>query len=444
MSLKLFKLGFFAAVCAFMTADISAQAPKTDYPLRDAVEFTVRGGMPNFLDKLKSGKPVKIAYLGGSITAQDGWRVQSLAYFKKMYPEAKAEQIHAAIGGTGSDLGVFRLEHDALDMKPDLLFVEFAVNDAGASPENITRSMEGIVRKTWKALPDTDICFVYTITADNTKGLQEGKMKRSESVMEAVADHYNIPSIHMGIKIAALEKEGKLIMKVPDAKIERVSGDELNSFNIPKNADGKIIFSKDGVHPMPETGHVLYMEAIAKAMDEIKKITAKASHKLPAPLAADNLENAKMISLDKAAFSASGVTKLSADNGIGKQFANRMPGVWKLEPGATLSFKFKGTKASIYDILGPDCGKLEITIDGNARTTQRIDGYCTYHRLAILPVGDKLENKEHEVTIKVLPEELDKSKILFKHNLGDMEKNPAKYKGSNWYAGAIFIVGDML
>ena len=142
MSLKLFKLGFFAAVCAFMTADASAQAPKSDYQLRDAVEFTVRGGMPNFLDKLKSGKPVKIAYLGGSITAQDGWRVQSLAYFKKMYPGANAEQIHAAIGGTGSDLGVFRLEHDALDMKPDLLFVEFAVNDAGASPENITRSME--------------------------------------------------------------------------------------------------------------------------------------------------------------------------------------------------------------------------------------------------------------------------------------------------------------
>ena len=40
------------------------------------------------------------------------------------------------MGGTGSDLGVFRLQHDVLRQRPDLVFIEFAVNDAGALPRS--------------------------------------------------------------------------------------------------------------------------------------------------------------------------------------------------------------------------------------------------------------------------------------------------------------------
>jgi lysophospholipase L1-like esterase len=98
--------------------------------------------------------------LGGSITAQAGWRPKTLAWFKKNFPSATFSEINAAIGGTGSDLGVFRLQHDVLDHKPDLLFVEFAVNDGGTEPSRIQQAMEGIVRQTWKANPKTDICFV--------------------------------------------------------------------------------------------------------------------------------------------------------------------------------------------------------------------------------------------------------------------------------------------
>ena len=55
------------------------------------------------------------------------------------------------IAFTGSDLGVFRVQQDVLSKQPDLLFVEFAVNDGGAAPEQIIRCMEGIVRQTWRA-----------------------------------------------------------------------------------------------------------------------------------------------------------------------------------------------------------------------------------------------------------------------------------------------------
>ena len=122
-----------------------------DMPLRDAAECRVRGGLPNVFQKLGQGQAVRIAYLGGSITAQAGWRPKTLNWFRSQFPKAELSEINAAIGGTGSDLGVFRLKQDVLDGKPDLLFVEFAVNDGGAPVHRIHQAMEGIVRQTIKA-----------------------------------------------------------------------------------------------------------------------------------------------------------------------------------------------------------------------------------------------------------------------------------------------------
>ena len=130
-----------------------------------AEEVHARDGVGNFLKKIREGKKeIVVAYLGGSITAMNGWRNLTTEWLQKTYPNVKFKEVHAAIGGTGSNLGVFRLAHDALQYKPDLLFVEFATNDASAQPEAIWRSMEGIVRQTWRKHATTDIIFTYTIT----------------------------------------------------------------------------------------------------------------------------------------------------------------------------------------------------------------------------------------------------------------------------------------
>jgi hypothetical protein len=108
-------------------------------------ECRPRSGLPNFLAKAATpGAEIKVAYFGGSITAQNGWRPKTLAHFQKTWPAAKFSEINAAIGGTGSDLGVFRLHQDVLVKKPDLLFVEFAVNDGGAAPDQIRRCITGL------------------------------------------------------------------------------------------------------------------------------------------------------------------------------------------------------------------------------------------------------------------------------------------------------------
>ena len=108
---------------------LGSLAPALSDPLPECV---VRAGLPNVFNKLETGKTVRLAYLGGSITAQEGWRPKTLKWFQDQFSTAKVEQINAAIGGTGSDLGVFRLKHDVLDHDPDLLFVDGTTWYAGA------------------------------------------------------------------------------------------------------------------------------------------------------------------------------------------------------------------------------------------------------------------------------------------------------------------------
>ena len=420
----------------------------SDYPLRDAVECTPRQGLPNFFNKLEKGEDVTIAYLGGSITAQPGYRVLSEKWFEQQYPKAKIKGIHAAIGGTGSSLGVFRLDKDVLKHNPDLVFVEFAVNDRGASPTQITQCMEGIVRQTWSKLPNCDIVFVYTVIDRDIENLKDGKMKRSASVMQAVADHYGVPSIHMGIEANKLVGEGKLVMKYPGAEMTAVSGDSVNfdADKLPMTKEGQIVFAKDGVHPYTNTGHHLYMRAIERSVPAIKAAGGQTpvAHKLPAPLDPANWEQAKMVALTASMISGP-ATELPKDQGQGKSFGNRMPSVWKLQPGASLSFKFKGSTIYLYDLLGPGCGMVEINLDGKTRKVKRMDRYCTYYRLSMLGLGHIADpNAVHTVKITVLDEKFDKKSVLFKRNQPDVDKNPAKYDNWDWYTGAIMLVGEIV
>ncbi len=82
-------------------------------------------GLGNFVAKLLAGEPVKNRLPRRLDHRSPGWRVKTREWFAAQYPQAKVEEIHAAIGGTGSDLGVFRVDRDALVHHPDLLFVEF-------------------------------------------------------------------------------------------------------------------------------------------------------------------------------------------------------------------------------------------------------------------------------------------------------------------------------
>lgn len=95
---------------------------------------------PSFAEfdrRARAGESLSVVFFGGSLTyganASDplktSYRGRMAQYLKDRYPKAHLEIHDAAIGGTGSQLGLFRLERDVLSCKPDLVFLDFTVND---------------------------------------------------------------------------------------------------------------------------------------------------------------------------------------------------------------------------------------------------------------------------------------------------------------------------
>lgn len=423
-------LRFVMAVAAVLCMSATTQAEMPEYQPVKAEHFQPRDGLGNVLEKLRKGERVNIAYLGGSITAANGWRVKTREWFQEEFPEADIHEIHAAIGGTGSDLGVFRVQRDALRHEPDLLFVEFAVNDGGASPERIWQAMEGIVRQTWAADPTTDICFVYTYRVGYETDLRDGNCPRAASAMEMLADHYQIPSINFAKKVVEMEQADELVFKADSAP-----------------ANGLIHFSKDGVHPL-DGGHQIYADMVAEGV-ELMSDSKPVDHqpKLESTFVEDHWQAAKMVPVDKSMLSGDW-EQLPADSTLARRFGNRMGALWEATtPGAKLTFKFRGSTAKLYDLLGPDGGQVIISVDGTPRSkpVPRFDSYCTYHRIATLSLASNLDADEtHTVTVEVHPEQPDRQSVAFRLKNPEEELKAPKYQGTCVRFGQILILGDIV
>jgi hypothetical protein len=385
-----------------------------------------RAGFPNFLEKIRNGGEMRVAYIGGSITeAQDGWRDLTFSWLRSNYPMATFRQINATIGGTGSDLGVFRMDKDVLSQNPDLVFVEFAVNDFGLTDSTIYKTMEGIVRKTWKANPQTDICFVYTLAENVVETMRQGSYQHTAVAMEKIAGHYGIPSVHMGVEVIRLLEAGKLIFT-----------------GKPEEHPGKIVFTQDKTHPLSLSGHPVYAHSVIEFLKDLEKTGKPAPHKLPAPFVKDNWESAKMIPLSELETKA-GWEPLAADDELNRKFSKFMPTLSKATPpDAFFKVRFKGSVLGIYDIIGPKTGVIEVTADNQPATEiYRFDQWCDNYRKHSFFVKN-LGDGKHEVTFRVPGKKFDKTAILAKRNIN--VNNPADYDGYGWFVNALLLVGDLL
>ena len=141
--------------------------------------------------RLDRGEPARIAVIGGSITQGAGaskpdrrWGETFCAGWRRAFPNAKIDFVNAGIGATGSDIGAFRLQRDVLDKKPDVVVVEFDVNDPNTRER--AESYEGVVRQLLKAPGDIAVILLGMVgqTGNNS---QEWHAK--------VARHYNLPHV---------------------------------------------------------------------------------------------------------------------------------------------------------------------------------------------------------------------------------------------------------
>ena len=98
-------------LCSVFPVSVNAQ-PITKLDASDTHQL--RNGLQNCKLRFENDKHGKVAFLGGSITYNPGWRDSVCAYLEKRFPDTEFEFISAGIPSMGSMPAAFRLERDVL------------------------------------------------------------------------------------------------------------------------------------------------------------------------------------------------------------------------------------------------------------------------------------------------------------------------------------------
>lgn len=152
-----------------------------------------------FREKLREGKPVKIAFLGDSITlgaestrwwndkydeSSLTWKGRVVHALREKYPSSKIEVIEAYKGGVTIEYGLEKIA-EVLAQKPDLVVLAFGVNDADSDVGGPPKSSIEMFRKTLASLADqahaagSDVLFVTPFPL--TPWLANGQASRLEA-----------------------------------------------------------------------------------------------------------------------------------------------------------------------------------------------------------------------------------------------------------------------
>ncbi len=409
----------------------------------DDNECKVRLGIPNLLYKAKSGEEITVAFIGGSITqSRDSYRMQTARYMQNRFPKATCNWVNAGVSGTGTDLGAFRIGEQVLCYQPDLIFIEFAVNGA------YKPGMEGMVRQIIRANPHTDIILIYTIQNGQTAVYQGGGVPDNIQGLEHIAEHYGLPSIHLGMEPAALEAQDKLVWKSQKPEV----GDRIR-------------FSRDGIHPT-KAGGDLYAAAIARAIEKMYNAGTAMPHDLPAPLITDAWEDARMYDPKQIAVFDTDWKSLETKESALKQFQGWFDEVVTAgKPGASFTFFFEGDRFGFFDIGGPEVGQLSVWINDRPigvkkiaergyrlwevsstetdTVLNRFNRYCNNRYRGQYDVI-QLQPGRHKVSLKISPAQANKREILGFGRLEDITENPEKYDRSVIYLGKILLRGRPL
>lgn len=389
-------------------------------------ELATRDGAPNFFAKAAAGEPLKVAYFGGGIHPASGWRKQVIDWLRQRYGEVTEIDAGVCDCVRGSGWSVYRFGHDVLAHQPDLVFVDFASDDQNTDPSAIQRYIEAVVRQAWRADPGLDVVFLYAFRAGHEDDYAEGLLPPAVSAYGRIARHYGLPSIDMGFRVADMHKAGELVIK-----------------GTPEDAAGKLLFSTDGVRPSEDANRI-YAEAITAALERLVANAKAAPHSLPESYAPDNYERAKLVTITPDMLGTEW-RELPPDHELRKRFARHMDTIWFTDtPGAKLTFKFRGTDASVYDLMGPDTGRAKITVDGEDRgVRQQVDPWSYYQRQAAISVAGGLEDTVHTVTVELLPDPPDRS-VPIEEAKKAGRYDPALFQGVALRVAGLRIVGEIV
>ena len=146
--------------------------------------------MSDVFQKAQNGEDITVAYIGGSIT--EGYNAGTTESYAKTctdllqgyFPDITVTGVNAGISGTPSLLGNLRLERDVLSADPDIVFVEFAVNDGQEA--DYKNAYESLVRTLLTQEKDIAVVLLFTVL-DSGYTCQEH--------MSKIGANYDLPMI---------------------------------------------------------------------------------------------------------------------------------------------------------------------------------------------------------------------------------------------------------
>lgn len=313
------------------------------------------------VDNLNNEKgTLYVAYLGGSITAGSGgntnitykdnagsgharWASQlTKRYFQKMYPNKTVVEVNAGVGGTPSDLGLFRMQKDVIDpcgtAGPDVVFVEFAVNDMWSSNSNPTyvhQTMEGIVRQLAHLPKQPVVIFIYT-AASRDDGTGFTKYLTSASVHQQVADYYGIGSINLCQYVA--------------------NGTDIDGNEIVWDKTKSNTWTGDNTHPN-DKGYTHYTDYIMKQFQDSPQSYFKKLTWQEIPMSGYEFGKPEAIPFDKAGAVYTGTWA--------KQTLVGTLGVSNVttDANATITMNFKGRAFGVYAARGKNGATVSFSVD---------------------------------------------------------------------------------
>ncbi|MCR5279929.1 MAG: SGNH/GDSL hydrolase family protein, partial [Lachnospiraceae bacterium] len=371
------------------------------------------------IDKARRGEDTTLAFIGGSITQGAGAiPINKECYAYKIFTgfcdltgreyDDNVKYIKAGVGGTPSELGMLRYQRDVLnDGKgdPDLVVIEFAVNDEG--DETKGDCYDSLARKIYNGPGHPGVILLFSVFADDYN-LQDR--------LKCVGEAYNLPMV--SVKNAV----------VPQFNLSEEEGRILTRSQ----------YFYDVFHPT-NAGHTIMADSVLHLMRTADSIPSKEEfdiNTVTPPKSADfenvyyagrdDIDSAKaVLSYETGSFTGKETALHYCERDLDLFGTPEFPDNWlydgsvdKSNPVFKLKVHCRNFLVAYMDSASPAVGKATVYADG--KEAVKIDPHIVgwQHANALIVVREP-EAADHEIEIRINPEDIDKKFILLGFGITD-------------------------
>lgn len=238
--------------------------------------------LKNLMKRAANGESLVIGFLGGSITQGSLSSTPKTCYaylvyewWKKSFPNAEFSFVNGGIGGTTSHYGGARAWKDVLCYRPDIVTVDFSVNDD--ANEFFEETYEGTLRRLLMAPSAPAVVVLNNVFYDTGKNAQDYHNR--------IADHYGIP--HVSIKDTIF----------PDVESGKIVRADITPDNLHPNDKGHSLVADEICKLLDSIKAEVEEEAIAGENIEDKSMKTEESIVLPEPLTENAYEHSRLIQI---------------------------------------------------------------------------------------------------------------------------------------------------